>query len=86
MFYLRSIIMKNLMLMLVVLVVVSVSGCQMSKGLFEDVAGSSAWVAEKLEKPAAEAAERDADRAARKLEKRQAILAARVRLAKNEVQ
>jgi len=78
--------MKNVIMILVVLVVVSVSGCQTSKGLFEDLAGGSAWVAEKLEKPAAEAAERDADRAAKKLEKRQAILAARVRLAKNEVQ
>jgi len=74
------------MLMLVVLVVVSVSGCQASKGLFNDVAGSAAWCAEKLEPAADKAAENDADRSARKLAKRQAILSAQISLARqNEV-
>ena len=78
--------MKNFVLILVVLaVMVTVSGCQASKGIFDDISGTSAWVAEKLEKPAEIAAERDADRAAKKLEKRQAILDARTRRANNEV-
>ena len=75
---------KMVVVMMLVVIMFSVCGCQASKGLFEDVSGTSAWVAEKLEKPAEDAAERDADRAAKKLEKRQAILSYRV--ARNGVQ
>ena len=79
--------MKNFLMVLVVLAVMfAASGCQGTTGFFNDVAGSAAWCAEKLEPASDKAAENDADRAARKLAKRQAILSAQISLARqNEV-
>lgn len=66
--------MKKLMLMLVVLV--AVSGCQTAPALFNDVSGSAAWCAEKLEPLAQTAKDRDAAIAATRLARRAAILQA----------
>jgi hypothetical protein len=73
-FYLRSIIMKKLMLMLVLVVVLS--GCQTAPALFNDVAGSAAFVAEKLEPLAQTAKDRDAAISAKRLARRAAIIQA----------
>jgi len=73
--------------MVLVAMVLAAGGCQASKSLCDDVAGTAAWCAEKLTPAANQAAENDADRAARKLAKRQAILSAQIALARqNEVQ
>jgi len=77
---------RVLIVMVVLVVMITVSGCQASKGIFDDVSGTAAWCSEKLEKHADAAAERDADRMARKLERNQAILSARLRLVQTEVQ
>jgi len=77
--------MKNFLLVLVLAVVISVSGCQTSKGFCEDVAGMAQCLAEKLKAGADKASERDADLSAKRLAERQAILDSRVRIAKNEV-
>jgi hypothetical protein len=72
--------------MIMLAVMVTVGGCQSSKGFCEDIAGIATWSADKLEGLAEKAAERDADLAAKRLAERQAILDARIRMANaNEV-
>lgn len=66
--------MKKLMLMLVLVVVLS--GCQTAPALFNDVSGSAAWCAEKLEPLAQTAKDRDAAIAAKRLARRAAIMSA----------
>ena len=65
---------KLVMCVMLLAAVISVTGCQTSKALCDDIAGTAELAAEKLQKFADEAQERDSDRIARKLARQQGIL------------
>lgn len=69
--------MKNVVIfMLLVAMMIAISGCQTAKSFCEDVSGSAAWCAEKLESSCDKAADRDAAIAAKRLQRRAIIMEA----------
>lgn len=76
---------KMLVVMVLAVMIVVGSGCQAGKGFCDDVAGSAAFLSDKLAPLAEKAAERDADLSAKRLAERQAILDARIRRVNSEV-
>jgi hypothetical protein len=77
-------LMKVVAVVMLMVMVIAMSGCQSSKAVFEDIAGSATWCADRLTASAEQAAERDADLAAKRLAKRQAILKAHIDLERGQ--